>query len=374
MKITKLSILFFIVVNISFTTSYAQSDSILYSFFIAGHTYGAAGVNNPGLHPPFIEKFEYIQSREEIKFGVFTGDIVVDPSAEDWDEVDADIDSLGLPIYFAVGNHDMIDRPLFESRYGDTYFHFIYENDLFIILDPNLDEWNISGDQLVFLENVVDSNAQFVDNIFVFFHQILWWENDNLYEDITPNSFSGRADTINFWSEIEPIFNVLPNQVVFCSGDFGAAYWSDDFMYDTYSNITFIGSGMGEGVGDNIVVINIDSTKAITYDLICLNDTNLYCFGELTDYQISLDVNEKEWNEKSIYLFPNPANEKVTINMGSIENTSVQIISVNGQVIFKKMNIISELYSIDISDYPKGFYIVSVTNESNRAILKLIVK
>lgn len=374
MKITKLSILFFIVVNISFTTSYAQSDSILYSFFIAGHTYGAAGVNNPGLHPPFIEKFEYIQSREEIKFGVFTGDIVVDPSAEDWDEVDADIDSLGLPIYFSVGNHDMIDRPLFESRYGDTYFHFIYENDLFIILDPNLDEWNISGDQLVFLENVVDSNAQFVDNIFVFFHQILWWENDNLYEDITPNSFSGRADTINFWSEIEPIFNVLPNQVVFCSGDFGAAYWSDDFMYDTYSNITFIGSGMGEGVGDNIVVINIDSTKAITYDLICLNDTNLYCFGELTDYQISLDVNEKEWNEKSIYLFPNPANEKVTINMGSIENTSVQIISVNGQVIFKKMNIISELYSIDISDYPKGFYIVSVTNESNRAILKLIVK
>ncbi len=374
MKITKLSILFFIVVNISFTTSYAQSDSILYSFFIAGHTYGAAGVNNPGLHPPFIEKFEYIQSREEIKFGVFTGDIVVDPSAEDWDEVDADIDSLGLPIYFAVGNHDMIDRPLFESRYGDTYFHFIYENDLFIILDPNLDEWNISGDQLVFLENVVDSNAQFVDNIFVFFHQILWWENDNLYEDITPNSFSGRADTINFWSEIEPIFNVLPNQVVFCSGDFGAAYWSDDFMYDTYSNITFIGSGMGEGVGDNIVVINIDSTKAITYDLICLNDTNLYCFGELTDYQISLDVNEKEWNEKPIYLFPNPANEKVTINMGSIENTSVQIISVNGQVIFKKMNIISELYSIDISDYPKGFYIVSVTNESNRAILKLIVK
>lgn len=374
MKITKLSILFFIVVNISFTTSYAQSDSILYSFFIAGHTYGAAGVNNPGLHPPFIEKFEYIQSREEIKFGVFTGDIVVDPSAEDWDEVDADIDSLGLPIYFSVGNHDMIDRPLFESRYGDTYFHFIYENDLFIILDPNLDEWNISGDQLVFLENVVDSNAQFVDNIFVFFHQILWWENDNLYEDITPNSFSGRADTINFWSEIEPIFNVLPNQVVFCSGDFGAAYWSDDFMYDTYSNITFIGSGMGEGVGDNIVVINIDSTKAITYDLICLNDTNLYCFGELTDYQISLDVNEKEWNEKPIYLFPNPANEKVTINMGSIENTSVQIISVNGQVIFKKMNIISELYSIDISDYPKGFYIVSVTNESNRAILKLIVK
>ena len=104
----------------------AQNDSLLYSFFVAGHTYGQPGVNNIGFHPPFKQRFSYIQSKPEIKFGVLTGDIVSPfPIAQDWDEIDIDIASLGLPIYFAVGNHDMENRPLFEYRYGDTYFDFI---------------------------------------------------------------------------------------------------------------------------------------------------------------------------------------------------------------------------------------------------------
>ena len=238
MKTIQYIILIKLILSISLLE--AQTDSSLYSFFIAGHTYGQPGVNNIGLHPPFKEKFGYIQNRTEIKFGVLTGDIVSPgPTAQDWDEVDADIDSLGLPIFFAVGNHDMENRPLFESRYGNTYYYFIYQNDLFIVIDPYIDGWSISGPQLEFLENVVDSNYQSVDNIFVCFHPLLWWEPDNIYANIKPNSFAGMVSPINFWTDIEPLFHQLPNQVVFCAGDLGATSWSNDFMYDLYDNISF---------------------------------------------------------------------------------------------------------------------------------------
>ena len=81
-----------------------------------------------------------------------TGDIVFPfPNAQDWDEIDAEIDTLDLPIYFTVGNHDMENCPLFESRCGIAYFDFIYNNDLFIVLDPDIDGWNITGSQLLFL-------------------------------------------------------------------------------------------------------------------------------------------------------------------------------------------------------------------------------
>lgn len=352
----------------------AQTDSSPYSFFIAGHTYGQPGVNNIGLHPPFKQKFGYIQSRPEIKFGVLTGDIVPsNPDSEDWDEVDIDIDSLGLPVYFAVGNHDMENRPLFESRYGDTYYYFIYKNDLFIVLDPNIDNWNISEAQLDFLEDVVESNYQSVDNIFVFFHQLLWWNNDNIYSNIYPNSFAGRADTINFWTEVEPVFHQLPNTVVLCSGDMGAGYWSDDFMYDAYDNIVFICSGMGEGVGDNFVVIQVDSSKMISYDLICLNDSVLECFGELTDYQISptslIDI-----RADNIKMYPNPATNYTTIEFDKAINASIQLLNLNGQLIIEKQISNSSKENIELDNLTEGLYVLRVIGDQYQSTMKLLVQ
>ena len=344
-----------------------------YSFFIAGHTYGKPGVNNIGLHPPFKQKFGYIKSRPEIKLGVLTGDIVSpQPDAQDWDEVDADIDSLGLPVYFAVGNHDMENRPLYESRYGSTYYHFIYENDLFIVLDPNIDHWNISGDQLAFMKGVVDSNYMLVDNIFVFFHQFLWWEKDNIYSHIKPNSFAGRADTINFWSEIEPCFHQLPNKVFFFAGDMGAGYWSNNFMYDSYDNLSYVCSGMGDGNGDNFVVINVDSLKSVSYDLICLNDTVLNCFGNLTDYIISSTSSVVK--PEFVSFYPNPTHDMVSLRFDRrYADVSVSIFDLFGKLVLtrKYQNAFNE--KINLIDLQKGLYFVTVTVNDLHQTMKLVL-
>ncbi|MFK5970583.1 MAG: T9SS type A sorting domain-containing protein [Candidatus Marithrix sp.] len=372
MKIFQYSILLLLLMCINVLE--AQTGASLYSFFIAGHTYGAPGVNNIGLHPPFKEKFGYIQNRTEIKFGVLTGDIVrPQPIAQDWDEVDADIDSLGLPVYFAVGNHDMENRPLFESRYGITYFSFIYENDLFIILDPNIDGWSILGPQLAFLEDVVYSNYESVDNIFVLFHQLLWWENNNIYQPFKPNSFFGINNPTNFWSHIEPLFNQLPNQVVFCAGDMGAASWSSDFVYDSYDNITIVGSGMGEGVGDNFVIINVNQDKSVNYDLICLNDSIIECFGELTDYQLSPDGNDEIYTFRS-KIYPNPATNNFTIELDKDNNTIIQLFNISGYLVFEEQYHKIDKQNIDISSLQKGLYVIKVTSSLMQSTTKLVIQ
>ncbi len=357
-------------------SSYAQNDSIQYSFFVAGHTYGHPGVNNIGFHPPFKQKFDYIQSRPEIKFGVLTGDIVSpNPDAQDWDEIDADIATLGLPVYFAVGNHDMENRPLFESRYGKTYYHFIYQNDLFIVLDPNIDGWNISGEQLKFLKNILKTNAATTENIYVFFHQILW-KGNNQFGYISWNSPAGRDPIINFWTEVHPLFHSLPNEVIMFAGDVGAS-WASDVTYDHYDNITLICTGMGAQDGENFVVVNVKSDKSIDYDVICLSDS-INCLGELTDYLVVSELDGEEANSDNNYkstLFPNPATDFITFSHNAKKvNTTIQLFNIQGKLILEEKFSNQYKHTIDVRHLPQGIYIAKISNDLIQSTIKVLIQ
>ncbi|PLX07739.1 MAG: hypothetical protein C0596_09950 [Marinilabiliales bacterium] len=251
-------------------TSCKVNEQTEYSFFIAGHSYGKPFVDNEGFHPPFKQKFLSVQDSADLEFGFLLGDIVWIPSEKDWDEIDKDIEDLGLPVYIACGNHEMKDSALFVERYGPTYFYFIKNKDLFIVLDPNIDNWNISVEQLSFLKKVIKKKSKRVDNIFVMTHQLIWWDKDR-YPDIKLNSLEGKDENLNFWDEVEPIFHTLDNNVVFCAGDLGANTKASDFMFDKYDNITLVATGMGEGEGDNFVIIKVDNDKNVYIELINLN-------------------------------------------------------------------------------------------------------
>ena len=355
--------------------SQAQIDTVLYSFFVAGHTYGAPGVNNIGFHPPFKELFWYIQGRPEIEFGILTGDIVSSfPIAQDWDEIDADIDTLGLPVYFAVGNHDMENRSLFESRYGNTYYSFTYKDDLFIVLDPNIDAWSISGLQLQFLHDLIDNNAPKSDNIYVFFHQILWKEADNQFNYIFWNSDAGRGSLVNFWTEIEPIFRNLSNETIMFAGDLGAA-WSTDGTYDSYDNITLISSGMGDSDGENFIIVNVDTNKLVSYDLICLSDTNLNCMGALTDYLVVSELTSPTNSVgEPLYIYPNPIIDYITIHQELTRKTTFKLFDLLGKLIL--IEELEERYknTINVTHIPSGVYIATLFDELNKSTVKLIIE
>jgi hypothetical protein len=345
--------------------SHGQSDSVLFSFFVAGHTYGYNG-----FHPPFKQSFEYLQNRSEIEFGVLTGDIVsAFPKTQDWDKIDAELNELGIPVYFAVGNHDMENRPLFESRYGLTYYSFSFKKNLFIILDPNIDGWNISGDQLQFLQNTINHNASTVNNIYVFFHQILWKESNSMFDYIKWNSSAGLENPINFWAEIVPIFLKLDNQVTMFSGDLGAS-WSTNISYDRYGNITFIASGMGDEDGDNFIVVNIMEDGSSSYDLICMPDTISNCSGVLSDYLV---VNEQPFLEKTS-VYPNPTRGVVNISLSNQTSATIQIFNLQGTLILEeRFNSTSEL-DVNLEKFSPGIYFGRVSSSFSQSRFKVIRK
>ena len=256
----------------------------LYSFFIAGHVYGAEGIYNPGVHPPFKARFPLIREDSLIERGFFLGDMVYIPGPKGWDEVDADVVSLGIPVHYVAGNHDMIDRPLYESRYGKTFYAFTARNDLFIVLDGNLDGWNISGGQLDFLRTQLDSLGHRVNHVFLFSHQLLWYEPDNNFRQAHPNSLFGRADSVNFWTEISPLLEALPVDVYCFAGDVGVFPWWDAYMYHRYANVSLVASGMGYGETDNFVIVDVWDDQSVSFRLIALNGEDIHALGTLGEY------------------------------------------------------------------------------------------
>jgi len=228
-----------------------------YSFFVAGHTYGVPGVNNPGVHPPFKMLFPQINA-SHLDFGVFTGDIVIESTPTDWDEVDADLADLTPPVYFAVGNHDVTDRDLFISRYGPTYYSFEYQGDLFIVLDGELDPCNIVGEQMIFLQDIL--NAKNARNVFVFVHKLIWVTENTPYYVLQDklNIPSEHNFQSNFWVDVEPLFRDLKAQVYVIAGDVGVP-WAMSVSYEHYENIHLIASGMGGAEEENFLIFDVDS-------------------------------------------------------------------------------------------------------------------
>ena len=263
-----------------------ETNNIQYSFFVAGHTYGNPMVPSTGIYPTFVDKFNIINEDANQLFGFFTGDITRQGREEQWEYVDSDIVKINVPVNYIVGNHDSYHRDVFIERYGNTYSSFISNDDLFIILDPNLDDWNISGEQLSFLDSVVLVNKNSVDNIFVFFHQLLWWSPDNIFKNVKLNSTEGRDSVLNFWTDVEPIFNSISNNVVMFAGDLGALWGSSNYMYYKYDNITFVASGMGDGNGDNFIIVEVFEDKSINFRLIAINGNDINALGDLEEYEL----------------------------------------------------------------------------------------
>ncbi len=287
---TKWFLVLLLLLTTACATSLQKEDQVEYKFFVAGHVYGKPGESevNIGVHPPFKAKLGMIKNDADIAFGVFTGDMVYHGAKEkEWDELDEDITATNKQVYFAPGNHDIGNskkRVVFKKRYGSTYRSFMHNKDLFIILDPNLKGWNIVGEQLNWLKDEVATKGGKAKNIFVFFHQILWWAKDNTYKDYPPNSPSGRAEKINFFTEIYPLFKALSNQVYMFAGDTGV--YERGVMYHKKDNITFIASGMGGRKQDNFVVVNINKNNTVSFQLVALNGGDTNALGKLEDFVI----------------------------------------------------------------------------------------
>ncbi|MBM3404099.1 MAG: T9SS type A sorting domain-containing protein [Bacteroidetes bacterium] len=355
--------LFLILIILTGIQVFSQHHEYRYSFFTAGHTYGSPSNVQFGLHQPFVEQIPFLNAYPGMGLAFLTGDVVAVSNAQYWDSAQVNIDSMNMPVYIAAGNHDMGDE--FLLRFGPYYSCFKHDSDLFVILTPGLDNWNITGSQKEFLVSTLDSFAPQSRYVFIMLHELIWWSPDSIFRNVTINYIGHYPGSTNFWNEIEPILNALPNKVVMYAGDLGCTDFVSPFMYYAYDNITLIASGMGGGVRDNIIITDV-CIDTLIFDLYALNGDDPDKLGELTDFSL-FPPGFQDFAEDDLLIFPNPVRGVVNLQIpDELKGDKDLVLSIHdmmGKFVQKeKVENVHGILRIDIQAQAKGLYHVALSN------------
>lgn len=154
------------------------------------------GGNRPGVFMRAVEQLNLLQPA----FVMSVGDLKA--STEPWEKMPGILDPLEMPFFYTAGNSDLFDvsYPAQWGRHlGRTYYHFIYHDVLFIVLnseDPPETQFGAFSDaQLAWLRETLEQSTA-VRWTFVFLHRPMW-----LYEDPTP------------WPQVQALLSGRPHTV-----------------------------------------------------------------------------------------------------------------------------------------------------------------
>ena len=245
-----------------------------YSFLVAGHAYGSQKGTNIGIYPKFIHNVSYYDNHDA-DFVVLTGDIVRTSSPEAWHKAKEQLQTLNIPFYYVLGNHDS-PSPGPEQvieLFGNRHYAFTHGQETFIVLDTQKVWGNIPKDQIQLIEKTLEQNSS--QTVFIFIHELLWTEGQEKYVHVKHNmgSYSHRFQS-NYWQALHPIFTKHSDKrfIVF-AGDVAAKPAAISAFYEKLDNVELIASGMGGFRDENYLKVSV-SKDHIRYDLIPLNFWN----------------------------------------------------------------------------------------------------
>ena len=133
-----------------------------------------AGVFRRGVERVNLLRPEFVMS---------VGDLIegysweVDEIARQWRAFDRLIAPLTMPFFYVPGNHDVSNEVMttaWEDRFGRPYYHFVYRDVLFLVLNSE-DESSgqTGGEQRAYVEDVLGRYPD-VRWTLVFVHKPLW--------------------------------------------------------------------------------------------------------------------------------------------------------------------------------------------------------
>ncbi|MCA9312583.1 MAG: metallophosphoesterase [Bauldia sp.] len=120
------------------TSDAFNDDPSHFQFLIVGDRTGGANVE--GTFRLAIDQINLLQP----EFVINVGDLIEGYSDDkaklnaEWDESDKMLSGLDMPFFRTPGNHDIANttaQAVWRERYGSTYYAFVYEDTLFIVLD-----------------------------------------------------------------------------------------------------------------------------------------------------------------------------------------------------------------------------------------------
>ena len=154
-----------------------------------------------------------------------------------WDSFDERTDRARAPVFYVGGNHDLTKEEMWniwDERYGQRYYHFIYKNVLFLILNtednsvkrmqeifearakaiervkvegwdifptteyanmPEQSAGNIGVEQSAYFQNVITANPE-VLHTFLFMHKAAWKKEGEQHFAAIEEALSDRPYTV----------------------------------------------------------------------------------------------------------------------------------------------------------------------------------
>lgn len=246
--------------------------SVSYSFIVSGHFHGSSTSQSTFPAATLLASLDTINSLKASML-ISLGDLFIDVNEMYINHYQKSLfDKLEMPIFNAVGNHDLSNNNYYEKVFGKTFFSFTNHSELFIVLNTEINDGSIKDEQLLFLKNTLNiAHSGKIKNIFIFSHRPVWSENNSSYQDF----FKGNTRTVfgenNFEDDIKPLLTELSKEksIYWMSGSMADAPASFFYHKELETNITFIQTAIRDLPRDAVLQVNVDDGR-VTFNGISL--------------------------------------------------------------------------------------------------------
>lgn len=226
-----------------------------YHFLVSAHFHGSS-VNTSGLPAKTLLSNLDAINRERPSFLVHLGDFFLDVKNDIPTYTDTLLNKFAFPVFNAVGNHDL-SGSVYQEKYGNTFFSFVYGREKFIFLDTERNDGSILGEQKDFLLAEIDVPDS-IGTIFIFAHRLIWAEEhpelQALFTDNTRSSSPG-----NFRREILPELKKAAEKhpLILAGGSMGAVPSSFFFHREKEVNMSYIATAIRDTPRDAMLRVEM---------------------------------------------------------------------------------------------------------------------
>ncbi|MBK9536934.1 MAG: metallophosphoesterase [Flavobacteriales bacterium] len=184
-----------------------------------------------------------------------TGDLFLSADKDSAHYVDSFFKKLNTPLFNAPGNHD-VEGKVYLRSYGPTYTSFDIGPDRVILLDTELNNGNLEGEQFAMLQDRLESFTG--QNIFIVSHRPIWSENNERYAPL----FAGNtrsAFSNNYMKDVYPLVKKVAGraQVFWISGSMAGMAPASIFFQEHAPDITYIQCAIRDEPRDALLLAEV---------------------------------------------------------------------------------------------------------------------
>lgn len=233
-----------------------------YSFIVSGHFHGSSANISTFPASTLLANIDTLNFLKP-SFIMSLGDLFLDVNQIYIDHYrNSFFSKLKTPLFNAVGNHDLSNGNKYEKIYGKAFFSFFNRSECFIVLNTELNDGSIEGEQLAFFKNALaEAKAANVKNVFIFSHRPVWSENDPVYEKLFQGNTRTSIGHNNYEKVVQPIIFGLKGEmsVYWMSGSMAGGPASFFYHKEPETGLTVIQTAIRDLPRDAVLQVNVNN-------------------------------------------------------------------------------------------------------------------